>query len=145
MVLNQALTIINITLLTAWGSPSDWNSQCLAFTCSTFKYKGNICYKWPSAWSFHFSPPTIQQNFPKVRTCQPDHKGNKPYRVSSVTISHHLYVVRAMHTLFIKLDLPTFGNPHTSRVLVLGSIDGSLATCCRTTNISEKSYGKIHL
>ena len=81
----------------------------------------------------------------KVRTCQTDHKGNKPYRVSSVTISHHSYLVRAMHTLFIKLDLPTFGNPHTSRVLVLGSIDGSLATCCRTTNISEKSYGKIHL
>ena len=53
------LKIINITLLTAWGSPSDWNSQCLAFTCSTFKYKGNICYTWPSAWSFHF---TFQQS-----------------------------------------------------------------------------------
>ena len=25
---------------------------------SYFKYEGNIRYKWPSAWSFHFNPQT---------------------------------------------------------------------------------------
>lgn len=40
-------------------------------------------------------------------------------------------------TLFMKLDLPTFGYPHTSSVRAEGSIDGSRERCWRTCSRYE--------
>ena len=46
------------------------------------------------------------------------------------------------HHLSMKfLGLETY--PQTSKVLVFGSIDGSLATCCRTVNTSRRGK-KLH-
>lgn len=56
-----------------------------------------------------------------------------------LSLQVHIYRNKLwLNTLFMKLDLPTLGNPHISNVLVFGSIDGNLDKCCLTCSRYSK-------
>src|SRR5436190_15476323 len=74
--------------------------------------------------------------------CNKTHRRNTGTLRTFVLDGHGMYIISELRecnltcepTLFMKLDLPTLGYPHTSSVRVAGSMPGSRPMCCRTSS-----------